>query len=89
MFCFTVRGEYEEKEVEEEESSKGEQEGGPISEEPDMSAQVPNEKDKKREYLFHAITATALRAANTTVLVLGLSLLLSRYFSRRLSMQSC
>lgn len=52
MFCFTVRGEYEEKEVEEEESSKGEQEGGPISEEPDMSAQVPNEKDKKGNTFF-------------------------------------
>jgi len=31
MFCFTVRGEYEKTEIEvEEESSKGEQEGGPI-----------------------------------------------------------
>lgn len=35
-------------------------------------------KRKRRQYLFHAITATALRAATTTILVLGLSLLLGR-----------
>ena len=46
-----MRGEYEEVEieVEEEESSKGEQEGGPISEKPDMSAQFPKKKKKKKK----------------------------------------
>lgn len=50
-FCFTVRGEYEEVEieVEEEESSKGEQEGGPIS---DTRHQRKSPMKKKRRNTF-------------------------------------